>query len=137
MVELFLEFLQACFNFNLIIVCTSYCKRKKNCSVLEEIIIACNHTSTWWVACNFSHSIASEFRDKARKCCMPLFFTCQSLPLSRNQVRLQNVTRSLFTTKKNKYGLIKKIRVVSDIGQTGYFLKKKHQKFHHPYSILF
>ena len=45
----------ACFNFNLFIVCTSYCKRKKTMVNLNEIIIARHHTPTWWVACDFSH----------------------------------------------------------------------------------
>ena len=51
-VEIFLEFLEACFNFNLITVCTSYCKRK-NYGFLKEI--ARHHRPTWWVACEFSH----------------------------------------------------------------------------------
>ena len=45
---------EACFNFNLIIVRTSHCKRE-NYGVLKGIIIARHRTPTWWVACNLLH----------------------------------------------------------------------------------
>ena len=45
---------EACFNFNLIIVRTSHCKRE-NYGVLKGIIIARHGTPTWWVACDLLH----------------------------------------------------------------------------------
>ena len=54
-------------------------QKNENCGVLKGIIIARHHTPTWWVACDFSHAIVSEFSDEACDCCMSLFFICRSL----------------------------------------------------------
>ena len=49
-------------------------QKNENCGVLKGIIIACHHMPTWWVARDFSPTIASEFSHKACNCCMPLLF---------------------------------------------------------------
>ena len=81
MVELFLEFLWGLvyFWFNH----SSYIsfQSKENYGVLNGIIIARHHTPTWWVECDFSQSIASEFSDEECDCCTTLFFICQSLEI--------------------------------------------------------
>ena len=52
-VELFLEFLEACFQFNYsLYVRLTVKERKLWCSKRN---IARHHTPTWWVACDFSH----------------------------------------------------------------------------------
>ena len=70
---------EACFNFNLIIVRISHCKRKKTMVFLKE---QSSHATTrllgGWRA-TFHTSIASEIRDEACDCRTPLFFLCRSL----------------------------------------------------------
>ena len=54
-------------------------QKNENCGVVKGIIIARHHTPAWWEARDFSHAIASEFRDEACDCRTPLLFICRSL----------------------------------------------------------
>ena len=54
-------------------------QKNENCGILKKIIIAHYLMPTWWVACDFSHAIASEFSDEACDCCTLLLFIRRSL----------------------------------------------------------
>ena len=91
-VKVFYYSFEACFNFNLIIVRISHCKRKKTMVFLKE---QSSHATTrllgGWRA-TFHTSIASEIRDEACDCRTPLFFLCRSL----NQSFISQIESYLF-----------------------------------------
>ena len=69
----FLNFFEACFNFSLIIVLTSHCKRKKTVFFKKWS----SHTTSRLLGglhATFHTSIASEFCGEACDCRTPLFF---------------------------------------------------------------
>ena len=88
---------EACFNFNLIIVRISHCKRKKTMVFLKE---QSSHATTrllgGWRA-TFHTSIASEYRDEACDWRTPLFFLCQSLVQNRCSVETSFLKSTEFT----------------------------------------
>ena len=86
-------------------------QKNENCGVLKGIIIAHYLMPTWWVACDFSHAIASEFSDEACDCCTLLLFMCRSLHDMLNcfQLLLLQNYKSIKTQNNNGKKSLRKL----------------------------